>query len=251
MDNFVIYTIISIVIVIALYCGTKVIISNLKFSPERVSLNDKWVKKSFYDEAHVITKYRYNSLGKPIRTQKGAYRANYINDVNKTAAGIIHECCEGNKLSVDFCDFIFDYYPNIRRKDLQSVIVKFRNARYEAIQNNMEDFLNNTETITPDEFFEIKQQQKGDVVGVYIIHNETTDQYYVGQAKKLFFRINQHFTGHGNGDVYADYKYGDDFSIKIIKLSASGYDDIDLLEKDMIEKYNAFGIGYNRTSGNN
>ena len=36
----------------------------------------------------------------------------------------------------------------------------------------MDDFLNRSETITPEEFFEIKQQQKGDVVGVYIIHYE-------------------------------------------------------------------------------
>ena len=96
----------------------------------------------------------------------------------------------------------------------------------------------------------MKGQQSGDMVGVYIIHNESKDMYYIGQAKRLFFRINQHFTGHGNGDVYADYKYGDDFSIKIIPLADSGYQDIDLLEKDMIQKYDAYHKGYNRTKGN-
>ena len=115
----------------------------------------------------------------------------------------------------------------------------------------MNEFLNGVQDITPEEFFEIKKHQNGDVVGVYIIHNETNGRYYVGQAKKLFFRINQHFTGHGNGDVYADYKYGDDFAIKIIRLSESGYDDLDHLEKDMIKKYHAYSIGYNKTSGNN
>ena len=88
------------------------------------------------------------------------------------------------------------------------------------------------------------------MVGVYIFHNESKDLYYVGQAKRLFFRINQHFTGHGNGDVYADYKYGDDFAIKIIPLADSGYQDIDLLEKDVIQKYDAYHRGYNRTRGN-
>ena len=91
---------------------------------------------------------------------------------------------------------------------------------------------------------------KGDIVGVYIIHNQTKGMYYVGQAKRVFFRVNQHFTGHGNGDVYADYKYGDDFAIKIVKLSNSGYADLDRLEKDLIDRYDAFNSGYNKTSGN-
>ena len=62
--------------------------------------------------------------------------------------------------------------------------------------------------------------------------------------------MNQHFTGHGNGDVYADYKYGDSFLIKIVKLSSSGYSDLDALERDLIKKYNAYSAGYNKTSGN-
>ena len=34
----------------------------------------------------------------------------------------------------------------------------------------------------------------------------------------IFDRVNAHFTGKGNGDVYADYKYGDEFIIKMISL---------------------------------
>ena len=240
----------TIILILVLIQVIKVIIRNLKFKPEDVSLKNRWVHDTFFDEAHYLVQRKYNMHGKPVYTQKGEYRANYMNEVNKTAHDIIHECCEGSRLSIDFCDFINEVYPDIRRKELQSAIADFRKERYHAMQENMDDFLNRSESITPEEFFEIKQHQKGDVVGVYIIHNETNDQYYVGQAKKLFFRINQHFTGHGNGDVYADYKYGDDFSIKILRLSESGYDDIDQLEKDMIEKYHAFSSGYNRTTGN-
>lgn len=251
MRELLLLVLIPTITIVAFILITKAIINNLKFIPEHISLNNKWVGKCFYDEAHYIVQKRYNMRGKPIYTKKGAYRANYMNDVNRTAANIMNECCDGDMLSLDFCNYIHHEYSDIRRKELQSAITDFRKARYDAIQSSMDDFLNKAETITPDEFFEIKKQQKGDIVGVYVIHNETNDQYYVGQAKKLFFRINQHFTGHGNGDVYADYKYGDDFSIKIIKLSESGYDDIDSLEKDMIEKYHAFSVGYNRTSGNN
>lgn len=242
---------IPIIVIMMIVWAIRTVIDNLVFTPENVSLKSRWVIKRFYDEAHYLIQRRYHRRGKPVFTKKGEYRANYMNDVNKLAHDIIHECCEGNRFSNDFCAFINESFPNIRRKELQSAIADYRKARREAIQNNMEEFINRSETITPEEFFEIKDRQKGDIVGVYIIHNESRDQYYVGQAKKLFFRINQHFTGHGNGDVYADYKYGDDFSIKIIKLSESGYDDIDLLEKDMIKRYDAFNIGYNRTSGNN
>ena len=104
--------------------------------------------------------------------------------------------------------------------------------------------------ITPHEFFELKKSVSGDKVGVYIIYNATKNKHYVGQAKRLFFRVNQHFTGHGNGDVYSDYKLGDKFTIVLLSLQDSGYYDLDKLEKDMIKKYHAYTEGYNRTAGN-
>ena len=54
---------------------------------------------------------------------------------------------------------------------------------------------------------------KHDFPGVYILHNLDKDMYYVGQGKRVMQRVGNHFAGHGNGDVYADYKYGDRFSI--------------------------------------
>ena len=250
LQQVLIIIVVGVALIFGLVFGISAIIQNKRFDAETISLNQKWVRRCFYDEAHYLTQNKYGAQGKPVFTQKGDYRANYMKDTNKKASEIMHECCEGKYLSRDFCSFIHEVYPDIRRKELQSAIADFRKERKHAMQRSMDDFLNRAETITPEEFFEIKKKQTGDIVGVYIIHNETQGQYYVGQAKKLFFRINQHFTGHGNGDVYADYKYGDDFSIKIIRLSESGYDDIDQLEKDMIKKYDAYDIGYNRTSGN-
>ena len=107
--------------------------------------------------------------------------------------------------------------------------------------------------ITPKEFFEFyrnRGRNNGDYVGVYAIYNVDKDMYYVGQAKRLYYRINQHFTGQGNHDVYADYKYHDKFLIKMMKLTESGYDDLDKFESDMIEKYHACDRGYNKTKGN-
>lgn len=74
--------------------------------------------------------------------------------------------------------------------------------------------------------------------------------YYVGQGKKVFQRVNNHFTGHGNGDVYADYKYGDKFTIKMIALSKSGFSTLNELERNTIRTYDAFSKGYNKTRGN-
>ena len=60
-----------------------------------------------------------------------------------------------------------------------------------------------------------------------------------------------HFTGKGNGDVYYDYKSGDQFTIKMISLENSGFYDLNSLEKSAISKYNAYYKGYNKTRGNN
>lgn len=64
------------------------------------------------------------------------------------------------------------------------------------------------------------------------------------------YRVNAHFTGRGNGDVYADYKYGDPFEISMIALENSGFCTLNELERNVIRRYNAFSNGYNKTRGN-
>lgn len=91
---------------------------------------------------------------------------------------------------------------------------------------------------------------KYDFPGVYIIHNHTKEMNYVGQGEKVFQRVNSHFTGHGNGDVYVDYKYGDEFTIKMIALENSGFSTLNELERNTITTYNDYAKGYNRTRGN-
>ena len=86
--------------------------------------------------------------------------------------------------------------------------------------------------------------------GVYILYNKTKNMYYVGQAQYIFDRVNAHFTGKGNGYVYADYKYGDEFTIKMISLQKSGYVSLNELERHTIMVYDAFSKGYNKTRGN-
>ena len=93
-------------------------------------------------------------------------------------------------------------------------------------------------------------ETQGDFVGVYIFHNLNNDKYYVGQAKRVLYRINQHLTGYGNPDLYHDYLNNHTFEVHIIKLVESGYEDLDKLERDLIVKYDSYRSGYNRNSGN-
>lgn len=72
----------------------------------------------------------------------------------------------------------------------------------------------------------------------------------MGQGKAVLDRVNHHFSGCGNRDVYADYKYGDFFTIKMIKLKNSGFYTLNELERNTIACYDAYNKGYNRTRGN-
>lgn len=130
-----------------------------------------------------------------------------------------------------------------------------------AIREQITKLANNELEITPDEFFDIRKASFGrrgrpsytltkNFAGVYILHNKTKNMYYVGQGKEVLNRVNSHFTGKGNGDVYADYKYGDVFTIRMIGLAESGYATLNDLERDTILTYDAFAKGYNKTRGN-
>lgn len=129
------------------------------------------------------------------------------------------------------------------------------------IKDKVKGLADNTLEITPQEFFRIKNSSNGGrgrkhistqyaFEGVYILYNHTKNMYYVGQGKNVFQRVNSHFTGHGNGDVYADYKYGDEFTIKMIALENSGFQTLNELERNTITTYNAYSNGYNKTRGN-
>lgn len=129
------------------------------------------------------------------------------------------------------------------------------------VKDKIEKLADSTLEITPQEFFRIKNSSNGGrgrahistqyaFEGVYILYNHTKNMYYVGQGKNVFQRVNSHFTGHGNGDVYADYKYGDEFTIKMIALENSGFETLNELERNTITTYNAYSQGYNKTRGN-
>ena len=129
-----------------------------------------------------------------------------------------------------------------------------------SIKKTIEQLANNTTEISPEEFMNMRTTKllrgKGyyasnhNFEGVYILRNVDKDMYYVGQAKRVLDRVNQHFTGKGNGDVYADWKYGDDFTIKMIALENTEFESLNDLERHTIEYYNSYSKGYNKNRGN-
>ncbi len=133
-----------------------------------------------------------------------------------------------------------------------------KSIRLACVKKKIYRLANNALQVTPQEFMRIRTAKDGrryvsngyEFPGVYILLNRTKNMSYVGQATKVFQRVNQHFQGRGNGDVYADYKYGDDFVIKMIALRDSGFASLDELERQTIQAYNAYYRGYNKTRGN-
>ena len=129
------------------------------------------------------------------------------------------------------------------------------------INKKIKELANNTLEMTPEEFKKMRNTSFGgrgrklhaltqNFSGVYILYNKTKNMYYVGQGVQVLNRVNSHFTGKGNGDVYADYKYGDEFTIRMIALENSGFQTLNELERNTISHYNAFSNGYNKTRGN-
>lgn len=129
-----------------------------------------------------------------------------------------------------------------------------------ATKKKLRALVNDQITLTPQEFFQMRNTKTMDnkqyissnysITGVYVLFNESKNLVYVGQGKNVLSRVNSHFTGSGNGDVYADYKYGDEFKIKLVSLVSSGYASLNDLERAMIDTYNSYNRGYNRNRGN-
>lgn len=120
-------------------------------------------------------------------------------------------------------------------------IVWYQVVQQRLVREQINGLANNTLEMTPEEFAEMRSKIFGgrgrprysnqfNFAGVYILLNKSKDRYYVGQGKQVLDRVNPYFIGRGNGDVYADYKYGDEWTIKMIALDGSGFRTLNKLE---------------------
>lgn len=146
----------------------------------------------------------------------------------------------------------------VREIILQTIEKRQDEQDYIELCNELDNLAEGALTLTVADFFALKDEvakkltnnNSINMTGVYILYNERDDLYYVGQATRLAQRISMHFSGRGNGDVYADYKYGADFPIKMIPLNTTEFDTLNELERFYISHYDAYENGYNRTRGN-
>ncbi len=126
---------------------------------------------------------------------------------------------------------------------------------YRCIENKrkIRDFTYNSLELTTKELFQLVSYYKyrHDFKGAYIICNKTkNNSCYVGQSKNVLNRVINHFKGQGNQEVYFDYKIGNIYTIKGIALQNSGFSSLNELERSLIQKYNPYELGYNKTRGN-
>lgn len=118
----------------------------------------------------------------------------------------------------------------------QETLFKLRQSLLEddpQIAASAEEFMSQRKALT----------QQGEITGIFIVHNATKDLYYVGQSAKAIDRAAIQFLGRGNCDVYADYKYGDSFNVRIIPFSESGYESLNELKRAAIQALEAAGEG--------
>lgn len=119
---------------------------------------------------------------------------------------------------------------------------------------------NTSENLNSEEWMDLRialssyHNQYDNTKGVYIIWNTTKNKYYVGQSKNVGKRIfHQHFNIYDNdvkNIIFAkDWYNNDDFKFKVI-IYGDKETNLDNLEKEYINKYDAFNHGYNKTNGN-
>lgn len=116
----------------------------------------------------------------------------------------------------------------------QEALLKLRQSLLEddpQIAASADEFMSQRKALT----------QQGEITGIFIVHNATKDLYYVGQSAKAIDRAAIQFLGRGNCDVYADYKYGDSFSVRIVPLSESGYESLNELKRAATQALEAAG----------
>lgn len=91
---------------------------------------------------------------------------------------------------------------------------------------------------------DIKYMKDLDFEGIYCIKNQTKKKYYVGRGDKVFRKVNRHFTGYGNQEIFADYDSNDKFFVKFGKLYGSGYSNLNDFEKETKKIFSSEFGGY-------
>lgn len=218
-------------------------------SIKRPKTKDQYINTRQYSNLSALFKYLYNAEAAGLLEYS-------IDDIT----------CAFQKIARDYRDTQFaKVYPIVQNEQVQlfEIAQEREKARRKYEQENLErqmaqaryeqqlltDLTN--QGITPHEYLTLVEHGKiENFVGCYIIFNQDKEKAYVGQAKNVRKRLQQHFSGNGCHELYYDYLCGDKFCINTISLREYGIDDLDKMEKELIAKYHAFDRGYNKTRGN-
>lgn len=87
---------------------------------------------------------------------------------------------------------------------------------------------------------DIKFMKNHDFEGAYILHNLSRDIYHVGRSTKVLRKIDRTFRGYENQSVYADWKNQNNFTVRIVRLCDSDFDNTILLERALVKKYGTY-----------
>lgn len=124
------------------------------------------------------------------------------------------------------------------------------------------DFISGKVALEPNEFKNLRQfmlkhkETSPDFEGVYVLENQENGMAYIGQSIHVIKRVNQHFSGNGGSGttgsalLYKDFKNGNRFLITTVPLNHSPHNSLNELEHEMINGFDGFKYGYNRTRGN-
>ena len=127
--------------------------------------------------------------------------------------------------------------------------LRFRGGGRKEREERFISTINRAIEVTPEELFALRKNSEGsqklNFLGVYIIINQTKNKCYVGQSAKILNGVHSHFTGRGNSLIYADFRNGDKFIIKLIDYENSEYLSIEYLKRKCIDRFRAYPKGYN------
>lgn len=84
---------------------------------------------------------------------------------------------------------------------------------------------------------DIKLMKKMDFHGVYIIHNHRTEEYYYGVSENVFHKVFKIFNGNEGDKIFPIEEDIKSFSLRLIDLKRTIFDNADVLKNALEEKY--------------
>lgn len=144
---------------------------------------------------------------------------------------------------------------------LVTLAVIFERRKKQKVQKAVREWATGKTTITPKEFFKIRKAKirrsfissGEEFMGVYVAVNEDKGFCYVGQSQRVLQAVSSLFTGHGNMQVFTDYKKGDQFTIRAFAIENTRYASLAQLKRAVMERsataYKLYNVGVPKSGG--